>query len=357
MKISPIIERLPAYQPGKPISEVQRLYGLDTVTKLASNENPYGPARSVLKKLALKKELLLRYPDGNAFALKQALARWHNCNPEQITVGNGSNDVLDLITRIFAGKNKAVLFSQYAFAVYPLSAMAVGAPLQIIPAVDYAHDLQQFAQGITQQTTLIFIANPNNPTGTFLEKKALYSFLQQVPEHIAIVLDEAYSEYLLPEQCYDSVAWLQAFPNLIITRTFSKAYGLAGLRVGYALSSEKIADWLNRVRHPFNVNSVALLAAEYALEDQDWIQQTIEQHFEQKSVMEKALQGMNMRYLPSSANFLTIALDNGSMQAQKLLEQGIVVRDLDAYKMPDHVRVSIGTAAENNRLLDALSAL
>ena len=312
---------LKAYQPGRPISEIKRLYQLEDIIKLASNENPYGPAPSVLKQINIQSEVLLRYPDGNGFELKTALAKWHHCEVEQVTLGNGSNDVLELISRAFLSKEHAALFSEYAFAVYPLSALAVGSPLQIVPAQGFGHDLLQFSASINDLTTVIFIANPNNPTGTFISEQQLKKFLSTVPEDIVVVLDEAYTEYLSAEQAYNSVEWLAQFPNLIITRTFSKAYGLAGLRVGYALSSPQIADWLNRVRQPFNVNSLALTAACLALEDQDWINQTVAWHGEQKKNLERGLQKLGLSWIPSCANFITVNVEQGAELTQKLIEK------------------------------------
>jgi len=256
---------LQPYSAGKPIEELQRELGLDEVIKLASNENPLGPSQRVLDAIASTKELS-RYPDGNGFALKKALADKHKLEPEKITLGNGSNDVLEMVARAFVTTEHQVIYSQHSFAVYPIVTQAVGAEHVVVPANDWGNDLAAMLDAITDKTRLIFIANPNNPTGTWLNKSDLRNFLENVPEHVLVLLDEAYFEYSIGEENYpDGSLWLNDFNNLIVTRTFSKAYGLAGLRVGYALSHPDIANLLNRVRQPFNNNSLALVAAETAL--------------------------------------------------------------------------------------------
>ena len=265
----PNITALKPYQPGKPIEELERELGLSNIIKLTSNENPLGPSKSALNAIVQASKELTRYPDGNGFSLKAALAKHVQLTSDQITLGNGSNDVLELLARTFVSSNDEVIFSQYAFAVYPLVTQAIGAKAVIAPASDFGHDLDAMTTLISEKTKLIFIANPNNPTGTALAPKQVETFLKQVPESVIVVLDEAYVEYTT--QQFNTVAWLAGYPNLVITRTFSKAYGLAALRVGYSLSSPEIADCLNRIRQPFNVNSLALVAAVAALADKDYV--------------------------------------------------------------------------------------
>ncbi|MFT6987221.1 MAG: histidinol-phosphate aminotransferase, partial [Psychromonas sp.] len=269
------VQKLRPYQAGKPTDELERELGISNIVKLASNENPLG--LSDLVKVALQKELreLTRYPDANGYYLKQALATKYAVNLNQVTLGNGSNDLIELIARAFVSEQDEVIFSQYAFVVYPMVTQAIGAKAVVVPAKDFGHDLDAMAAAITSKTRLIFIANPNNPTGTFLTPAELNAFLSKVPENVLVVLDEAYFEYADPALRGNAIAWIDAFPNLIVSRTFSKAYGLAGLRVGYAISNPQIADILNRVRQPFNCNALALKAAETILQDKQYLQDGI----------------------------------------------------------------------------------
>lgn len=350
------ISELKPYQPGKPIDELQRELGLTNIIKLASNENPLGPSEKVLTAIEQVSKDISRYPDGNGFLLKSALAEKYKLHAEQITLGNGSNDVLELVARTFVSSADEVIFSQYAFAVYPLVTQAIGANSKIAAARDFGHDLDAMSSLINEKTKLIFIANPNNPTGTYIEITQLDDFLAIVPEHVIVVLDEAYLEYHEPEQ--DTVTWLQRYPNLVITRTFSKAYGLAGLRVGYSLSSSEIAELLNRVRQPFNVNSVALAAATTALKDTAYLAKSKQFNDEGMAQLTAGFRQMGLNYIESKANFVTVdVLMNGQMCYEKLLLQGVIVRPLANYGLPQHLRISIGLAEENQRLLDALAQL
>lgn len=266
------VTKLHPYVPGKPIEELQREYGLTDIVKLASNENPSGPSPTVLKVLNEASKEVTRYPDGNGFTLKAALAEKYQLNTKQITLGNGSNDVLEMIARTFVSPKDEVMFSQYAFAVYPLVTQAIGAQALIAPAKDFGHDLDVMLAMISDKTKLIFIANPNNPTGTYIANKDLEAFVAKVPTKTLVVIDEAYVEY--GEQTDNAIDWLAKYANVIITRTFSKAYGLAGLRVGYALSHPEVADLLNRIRQPFNVNSLSLAAATVAVNDNEYLVKT-----------------------------------------------------------------------------------
>lgn len=347
---------LQPYVPGKPIEELQRQYGVKDVIKLASNENPLGPSKASLAAVAKSSKEMTRYPDGNGYSLKMALAEKLQLAPEQITLGNGSNDVLELVARAFAGQGDEVIYSEHAFAVYPLAAKAIGATGIATPAIDYGHDLQAMLDAVTVRTKLIFIANPNNPTGTWIESAEIKAFLEKVPAKVLVVLDEAYVEYL--EQTEDSVAWLKDFDNLIITRTFSKAYGLAGLRIGYALSHPEVADLMNRIRQPFNANSLAQAAAVAALGDEAYLQQAREVNAAGMKQLIAGFEKMGLKYIPSKGNFITVNVHTNAGEVyDELLYEGVIVRPIAGYGLPQHLRVSIGLAEENQRFLDALSSV
>lgn len=352
------VRALSPYQPGKPIDELARELGLDPdgIVKLASNENPLGPSALALEAARTALADLCRYPDGNGFALKAKLAERLKVVPAQLTLGNGSNDVLEVIARCFADSDSEVVFSQYAFAVYPIVAQAIGAKGVSVPAKDWGHDLEAMAAAINERTRIVFIANPNNPTGTVHGSEAIEAFLKQVPERVLVVLDEAYCEFLEDGSEDDSLGWLPHYPNLIITRTFSKAWGLAALRVGYSISSPDIADVLNRVRQPFNVDSIALAAATAVLDDQAYLERSRQVNSEGLRQLEEGFRGLGLSYIPSAGNF--IAVEVGADAAgiyQSLLRQGVIVRPVAGYGMPEHLRVSVGLAHENDRLLAALA--
>ena len=350
------VAELEAYIPGKPIEELERQYGVRDIVKLASNENPLGPSKAALAAIAQASKDITRYPDGNGYALKLALAEKLQLASEQITLGNGSNDVLELVARAFAGHGDEVIFSEHAFAVYPIATKAIGATGVTTPAKAFGHDLEAMLKAITSRTKLIFIANPNNPTGTWLEPTDIKAFLDKVPEKVLVVLDEAYIEYI--EQSENTVAWLRHYDNLVITRTFSKAYGLAGLRIGYALSHPEVADLMNRVRQPFNANSLAQAAAVAALGDESYLQQAREVN---KAGMQQLITGferMGLQYIPSMGNFITVNVHTNAAELNEdLLQEGIIVRPIANYGLPQHLRISIGLEHENQRLLDALSRI
>jgi histidinol-phosphate aminotransferase len=357
------IRAIAPYQPGKPIAELAREMGLDekNIIKLASNENPLG--FSPKAKAAIERELqdLARYPDGNAFDLKAALARRYAVGLDQIVIGNGSNDLLEFAAGAFLAPGRAALYSQYAFAVYPLATQARGAQGIEVPAKNFGHDLDAMLRAITPETRLIFVANPNNPTGTFVPGPELEAFLAKTPRDVAVVLDEAYTEYIPDDQRYDSIGWVKRYPNLIVVRSFSKAYGLAGLRVGFGVMGAAVADLLNRVRQPFNVNSLALAAAVAALEDREFVARSHELNLQGMKRLEEGMRKLELDYIPSCANFLCFRIPRGgSAKPQggavydRLLRQGVIVRPLAGYDMPDHLRVTIGLSEENERFLGAL---
>jgi len=349
------VKKLVPYQPGKPIEELERELGLTDIIKLASNENPLGPGEKVLAAIQRNLAELCRYPDGNGFYLKQALSEKYELVAEQITLGNGSNEVLELLARTFLTANDEVIFSQHAFAVYPLVTQAVGAKAQVTPALNFGHDLEAMLKRVNGRTRMVFIANPNNPTGTLLDAKSLRNFIEALPRTVICVLDEAYFEFIDPSQRADSISWLNHYPNLVITRTFSKAYGLAGLRIGYGLSSVAIADLLNRVREPFNTNSLALAAAEAALTDTAYLAETVAINQQGMEQLTQAFAEMNLSWIPSAGNFVSVNLGENAMTIyQALLKQGVIVRPIANYEMPDYLRISIGTADENQFFIQAL---
>lgn len=352
------VQALSPYQPGKPVNELAREFGLDpgSIVKLASNENPLGPSAKALSAIEETLADLCRYPDGNGFDLKQALSDRYGIGPEQITLGNGSNDVLEVITRCFAAPGDEVVYSQYAFAVYPLVTQAIGATGVSVPARDYGHDLDAMADAVTDHTKLVFVANPNNPTGTVHGGGAIEAFLDRIPGHVLVVLDEAYCEYLQGDDYVDGLSLLERYPNLIVTRTFSKAWGLAALRVGYSVSSSEIANFLNRVRQPFNVDSIAMAAATAVLSDDQYLQRSREINTRGMAQLESAFKEMKLAYIPSAGNFISVEVGEYATEInQSLLEQGVIVRPIGGYGLPRHLRVSIGLPEENERFLAALA--
>jgi histidinol-phosphate aminotransferase len=354
----PGVQQLSPYVPGKPVDELARELNLDPahIIKLASNENPLGPSPKVLEAIRAELAELTRYPDGNGFELKSRLAARAGVAVNQVTLGNGSNDVLDLVARAYLAPGLNAVFSQYAFAVYPIATQAVGAQGKVVPAKDYGHDLEAMLAAIDANTRVVFIANPNNPTGTWFGPDALARFLQRVPSHVLVVLDEAYIEYAAGDELPDGLKYLAQYENLLVSRTFSKAYGLASLRVGYAVSSAQVADVLNRVRQPFNVNSLALAAACAALEDADYLAQGRELNDAGMAQLEDGLRALGLSWIPSKGNFIAVdfARDTAAIN-QALLQAGVIVRPVAGYGMPNFLRVSIGLPAENARFLEALA--
>jgi histidinol-phosphate aminotransferase len=347
---------LQPYQPGKPVEELTRELGVTDVIKLASNENPRGPGPAVHAAMARAATSLSRYPDGSGYRLKQSLARHLNVEPNQISLGNGSNDVLELIARVALSPGNEGIVSAHAFVVYPLAVIANGGKLITVPARNWTHDLDAMANTVTPSTRIVFIANPNNPTGTWVGKRALTQFLDRVPEHVIVVLDEAYFEYLVDPEYPNGATLLRSYPNLVVTRTFSKVYGLAGLRIGYCLSHPDIADLLNRVRQPFNVSTIGLECAEAALGDQEYVRRSREINDQGMQQLRQGLDQLGIAYIPSGGNFLCIDLRRPAMPAyEALLRLGVIVRPIAGYGMPNHLRVTVGLHEENARFLDALA--
>ena len=357
------VQQLHPYQPGKPIEELQRELKLNNIIKLASNENPFGPSPKAAAVYSEQISQLARYPDGNGFVLKQKLSGHYNLELDNFTLGNGSNDILELIARAYVSAEHEVIFSEHAFAVYPLVTQAIGATAVVTPALNWGHDLKAMSAAITEHTRLIFIANPNNPTGTWLDHSSLDSFLKSVPENVLVVLDEAYYEYA-SHACMgldsypDGLALLAKFPNLIITRTFSKAYGLAGLRVGYSISGPQISNILNRIRQPFNVNHLALVCAAAALDDQEHINKSAESNKKGLDFLSTQFEKMDLAYIPSIANFISFEVQGGAQKSyDELLQRGIIVRPVANYNMPNYLRVSVGSMDENEQFINGLKKL
>lgn len=353
------IRNIAPYQGGKPITELAREMGLQVhdIVKLASNENPLGISPKA--EYAIQEAILdiARYPDGNSFALRDVVSNKFGVTHQQIVFGNGSNDILELAARAFLTAGSETIYSQHAFAVYPLVTQATGAKGVVVPAVNYGHDLAAMLKAITANTRIIFIANPNNPTGTLLDKDLVYAFLKQVPAHILVVLDEAYDEYLSIDNKSEAINWLPQFPNLLISRTLSKAYGLAGLRIGFGLCHADIADMMNRVRQPFNVNNVAQAAAIASLQDDDFVARSYALNQAGMAQLTQGFDKLGLSYIPSFANFISVKVGDAAAVNQKLLQNGVIVRPVANYEMPEYLRVSIGLFSENAKFLSVLEQI
>lgn len=354
------VRAISPYVAGKPISEVAREFGLDEagIVKLASNENPLGMPESARTAVAAAVAELGRYPDANGFALKGALSARFGVPADWLTLGNGSNDILELAAHALVEPGQSIVYAEYSFAVYALATQEIGARAIEVPARDYGHDLDAMAAAIAPDTRLVFIANPNNPTGTFLPAAQLEAFLQRVPRDVVVVLDEAYNEYLDADQQYDAIAWVRRYPNLMVSRTFSKAYGLAGLRIGYAVAQPELTDLLNRIRQPFNVNSVAQAAAIAALADTDFLHRSAQLNRSGKRQLTEAFDRLGLEYVPSSGNFVLVRVGDddgaGARVNLALLKQGVIVRPVGNYNLPRWLRVTIGLAEENAAFIAAL---
>ena len=349
------VRAISPYQPGKPISELAREMGIpvEKIVKLASNENPLGMSPRARRAVEAAISGVERYPD--QFELIGAVAERCGVAQNQVVLGNGSNDVLDLIARVFLAPGRSAVFAQHAFAVYPLATLSTGAELIATPAKNYGHDLAVMRAAIRPDTRIVWVANPNNPTGNFLPYPEVRTFLEALPQDVVVVLDEAYNEYLPPAERVDTAGWIRDFPNLVVTRTFSKIFGLAGLRVGYALASAEIADLMNRVRQPFNVNNLAIAAAIAALDDHLFVAESYELNRRGMEQLVAGLKRLGLEHIPSHGNFVTFRAGDGAGVNQKLLKQGVIVRPIGGYGLPEWLRVTIGTEPENARFLEALA--
>jgi histidinol-phosphate aminotransferase len=355
------IRAIAPYQAGKPIAEVAREFGLNeaNIIKLASNENPFGVPESAKQAMADAVAELGRYPDANGFDLKGALSKRYDVPADWITLGNGSNDILEIAAHALVERGQSIVYSQYSFAIYALAAQGVGAQHIVTPAKAYGHDLAAMLAAIRDDTRLVFIANPNNPTGTFIPAAEIEDFLAKVPSHVVVVLDEAYNEFLAPQDQFESAEWVKKYPNLLVSRTFSKAYGLAGLRVGFAIAQPALTDLLNRVRQPFNVNSLAQAAAIAALNDKDFLQKGAENNTAGYQQYVAAFDKLGLQYVPSFGNFVLVKVGDdagaGARVNLSLLKQGVIVRPVGGYGLPEWLRVSIGLPEENEAFIEALT--
>lgn len=348
------IRQLTPYQPGKPIEELERELGITSSIKLASNENPLGASKKALKAAADMLSQAHIYPDGFGYELKEALCKAYSLNMTQLTLGNGSENILELVCKTFLSDQVNAVISQYAFLTIPILIKSYNATLKVAPATNYGHDVDHILNQIDDKTRIVFIVNPNNPTGTYTRKDDFERLIKNIPENILIVVDEAYSEYITADDYPNALNYVNDYPNMIISRTFSKAYGLAGLRVGFSVSSPEIADLLNRARLPFNLNNIAAKAASVALSDQEHIKNTLDVNTKGLKQLETGLQQLNIDYIPSLGNFITLDVGHAVETYNMLLKEGVIVRPLHAYDMPRHIRVTVGTETDNKRFLESL---
>ncbi len=350
---------LPVYQPGRPLEEVARELGIpfDRVTKLASNENPLGPSPKAVMAMQKAAESAHLYPDGNAYYLKEKLAALHQLEPSQIILSNGSNELIEWIGHVLLDNRSNIVVSQYCFAIYPIVAAMFGAQSKIVPATDFGHDLEGMLQAVDASTKAVFVANPNNPTGTLVNAAALRTFVSQIPSHVLVVLDEAYVEYLEDAADFVEVVRSGAISNLLLMRTFSKIYGLAGCRLGYGMASASLVAAMEKVRQPFNANSMAQSGALAALDDQEHLERSRQVNREGLTQLQEGFLAMGLSFVPSSANFVLVKVGQGKEVFQAMQRQGIIVRPMDGYQLPSWVRVSVGTQAQNQRFLEKLSGV
>ncbi len=356
------VQQLTPYQPGKPVEELERELGISNSIKLASNENPLGPSPAALEAITQLSSTINYYPDGGGFALSHKLAQKHQLDAANITLGNGSNDILELVTRAFLTPQHSAVFSEHSFAVYPIVVQAVGAKANIAKAfaedhdtMPLGHDPDALLSQIDDSTRIIFIANPNNPTGTWLTPAVLEQLFAEIADDIIIVLDLAYTEYMDEAIKPPIKQWLEKFPNLVVTQTFSKVYALAGLRIGYSMSNPEIADILNRVRQPFNTNILAQAAAMASLDDAEHVINSVAMNNAGKTFLQNAFDEMGLDYLPSMGNFIAVNVkQDGAGLYEKLLQQGVIVRPVANYAMPEYLRITIGTQQQNERFVETL---
>jgi histidinol-phosphate aminotransferase len=356
LNLNPNLKDLPTYQPGRPIEEVARELGLpvEGIIKLASNENPFGPSPAAMAAMEKALGQLNLYPDGNAFYLKQKLAAHHGVEPRNLILGNGSNEIIEFVGHALLGPGAEVVVSQYCFAVYPIVTHMFGAKLVTVPAKRYAHDLPAMLRAITPQTRIIFVANPNNPTGTVAPRADLVELINNVPPHVLLVMDEAYIEFL--EDAVDFLPLIRQNlnPNLILMRTFSKIYGLAGLRIGYGMAAEELISALEKIRQPFNINAMAQVAALAALDDTEHVERTRANNRAGQHYLETELHKLKLQHVPSAGNFILVKVGDGQKVFLELQEQGVIVRPMAGYQLPEFIRISVGTPAENARCIEAL---
>jgi len=345
---------LVAYEPGKPIEETARELGLDpaSIVKLASNENSLGPSPAAQEAMRGELAQMHVYPDGSGYKLRAALADQYGLELEHVVLGNGSNEIIELLCHCFLNQKAELIAAEHAFVVYKLMATLFGAKYVQVGDPGFVHDLDGMLAAITEQTRLVFIANPNNPTGTCVGQDALDRFMDQVPEHVVVVFDEAYYEFW--QDAPDTLRYVREGKNVCILRTFSKAYGLAGLRIGYGLAAPEVAGILQKARQPFNANAMAQAAALAALKDREHVKKTRAMNDAGLKYYTEAFDQRGMEYVPSVANFVLVNVGDGDAVFQKMLEKGVIVRAMRGYQLPDWVRISVGTQQENERCIEVL---
>ena len=351
------IRSLIPYEPGKPIEEVEREYGISGSVKLASNENPLGPSPRALAVLRERLPELHLYPDGDCFYLKRALAQKLGVEPDRLIFGNGSNEIIELAARTFMRPGDEAVMAEQAFVVYELIVQAVGGKRKTVPLKNFTHDLAAMADAVTPQTRLVFLANPNNPTGTIYRRRDWEAFLERISPDILVIVDEAYFEYVEEADYPNSLDYHARHPAILTLRTFSKLYGLAGLRIGYGIGAKDVIALMQRVRQPFNVNAPAQWAALAALDDTEHVQRSLGVNQQGVKYLQTEFARLGLSYVPSQANFILVRVGNGHEVFQRLLQQGVIVRPMVGYKFPEHVRVTVGSMAQNQKLIGALERL
>jgi len=351
------IRSLIPYEPGKPIEEVEREYGISGSVKLASNENPLGPSPRALAVLRERLPELHLYPDGDCFYLKRALAQKLGVQPDRLIFGNGSNEIIELAARTFMRPGDEAVMAEQAFVVYELIVQAVGGKRKTVPLKNFTHDLAAIADAVTPQTRLVFLANPNNPTGTIYRRRDWEAFLERISPDVLVIVDEAYFEYVEEADYPNSLDYHARHPAILTLRTFSKLYGLAGLRIGYGIGAKSVIALMQRVRQPFNVNAPAQWAALAALDDTEHVQRSLGVNQQGVKYLQTEFARLGLSYIPSQANFILVRVGNGPEVFQRLLQQGVIVRPMVGYKFPEHVRVTVGTMAQNQKLIGALERL
>ena len=356
LPLSPFLKTLPTYQPGRPIEEVARELGLpaDSIIKVASNENPFGPSPLAIAAMQKAVPTVNLYPDGNAFYLKQKLAAKLGVEPANLVLGNGSNEIIEFVGHALLGPGTNIVVSQYCFAIYPIVAKMFGAEVVTVPAKNYGHDLPAMLKAIAPQTRIVFVANPNNPTGTLAQREDVIEFVNEVPDNVLLLMDEAYIEFLEDAVDLIPLTRLGTRKNLILMRTFSKIYGLAGLRIGYGIAVPELIAALEKIRQPFNANLLAQTAALAALDDNGHVSKTRANNFAGLEFFTRALRKLDLEYVPSSANFILVRVEEGQKVFEAMQQQGVITRPMGGYQLPEWIRISVGTPQENERSLAAL---
>lgn len=356
-RVPEYIRSLIPYEPGKPIEEVEREYGIEDSIKLASNENPLGPSPKALKALSERIGQLHLYPDGDCFYLKRALAAKLGVAEERLVFGNGSNEIIELAVRTFMRPGDETVMAHRAFVVYRLVVQANGGTCKTVPLKNFTHDLEAMAEAVTARTRIIFLANPNNPTGTIYGKREWEKFLGRIGPDVLVIADEAYFEYVADPDYPNSLAYQENGKTILTLRTFSKLYGLAGLRIGYGVGPKDLVGWMHRVRQPFNVNAAAQWAARAALDDSEHVKHTLDVNREGMDYLKREIEKLGLEQVPSHANFILLRVGDGAAIFKRLLQRGVIVRPMGVYDLPDYIRVTVGTMKENSRFINELQAI